>query len=125
MKTELLIGGQAQRVEIRGKRRAGQWGDRARDKRAKRLARAAERRGGFSRRGLFRGFPWRTLGEIYERTRVRIVGAHSRALAEAFTKEFCSDGVTFALTLNEATIDNPRFKAPLDRNERTYGPRKN
>lgn len=73
-------------ITRRGKRRPGQWGDRARKRRRMRLARAASRREGISRRGLVHGFPWRTLGQIHAETRARLVESDARFLEQALNE---------------------------------------
>lgn len=89
--TETIEGITDIRVVIarRGLKRPGQWTDATRAKRARRLARAAERRAGISRRGLRRGFPMRSfaLGPIHAEYKARITREQASAVEHAVNED--------------------------------------
>lgn len=76
-------------IARRGLKRPGQWTDATRAKRHKRLARAAERRAGISRRGLRRGFPMRSfaLGPIHAEYKARITREQASAVEHAVNED--------------------------------------
>ncbi len=86
-------------VTRRGLPRPGQWSDRARRRRARRLARAAKRRAGISRRGLYRGFPLfppRPLSAIHAETLAAMREADARVL-EAALAPLVPEGATLTI----------------------------